>query len=68
MITRKSKHEFRVSFPRMSNNELHDMKDWCEATFGQGGRNTKNQWRYGWLPSKNDIFYFRTEKDALFFH
>jgi len=67
MITRKSKHEFRVSFPRMSSNDVHTMRDWCRETFGEGGRNPKCQWRYGWTHHDNDIFYFRTEKDALYF-
>lgn len=51
----------------MSANDVHTMRDWCRETFGEGGRNPKCQWRYGWTQHDNDIFYFRTEKDALYF-
>lgn len=79
MITRKSKHEWRVEVPltreiTKSNQEWEDMIDWCHKTFGPGGRNKKYRWRFGWTRRARDIdrlyvdtFYFRNEKDAMFF-
>lgn len=70
MITRKSKHEFRVKVPvgnLVNTDLLAAMKDWCFTTFGTSGRNSEHRWRHGWVPGGQDIFYFRNEKDALLF-
>lgn len=70
MIKRKSKHEFRISVGDTSlvpytANDLHNLKDWCKQQFGEPGK--KARWRYGWVYRDTDTFYFRDEKDALFF-
>ena len=71
MITRKSKNEFRVTVPCGSTpvtvDDVREMRLWCLQTFGNGGRNPKCQWRYGWVNRDSDTFYFRKERDALFF-
>ena len=46
---------------------IREVIDWCTETYGPGGRNKKYRWRYGWVYREKDTFYFRTEKDALFF-
>ena len=67
MIIRKSKHEFRVVLTEKSTTDVRNMRDWCSETFGNGGRNPKYRWRYGWLQDYDDVFYFRSERDALYF-
>ena len=72
MIERKSKHEYRVCLGNTSlvpytPGQLHEVLEWCQAIYGPGGRNKKYKWRYGWLARGKDTFYFRNEKDALFF-
>lgn len=70
MIKRKNKHEFRVTAPvnkPVTNADLEEMRDWCANTFGPGGRKREYRWRYGWFNRDADTFYFRNEKDALFF-
>lgn len=73
MITvRKSKHEYRVLLDKNSKStytqdELKNVISWCNEIYGPGGRNKKCKWRYGWLNSAGDTFYFRDEKDAAFF-
>ena len=72
MITRKSKHEYRISFGKTvpkpyTPEELRQALKWCEEIFGPSGRNKKYRWRFGWADRYEDYFYFRTEKDALFF-
>lgn len=69
MIKRKSKHEYRIDLnPKYTHDELHEMLAWCKENFGEGGRNNKCLWRYGWI-TKNVkyVLYFRHEKHALFF-
>lgn len=73
-IDRKSRKEFRVTVPHRDEKDeptVRDMYKWCQATFGEDGRNRKCQWRYGWLKDFDSpltyYFYFRKEKDALFF-
>lgn len=70
MIIRKSKNEFKVNAPLNSPvtaENIDEMRQWCTNIFGQGGRNKKCGWRYGWVDRTHNSFYFRTEKDALFF-
>ena len=70
MITKISKHEYKVAVPLVKPvtvEDLDDMRKWCTSTFGTGGRNLKYRWRYGWISGISDSFYFRNEKDALFF-
>ena len=67
MITRKSKHEYRVSLKGLATTDLHETRDWCSNILGPGGRNKKCKWRYGWTQHNDDMFYFKTEKDALHF-
>jgi len=70
MIKRKSKHEYQVNMGIRSPytpEELKETIDWCTEIFGPSGRNKKLRWRYGWTERNEDKFYFRHEKDALFF-
>ncbi len=72
MVERKSKHEYRVHLSKITPHpttaeELREAQNWCTDTFGPGGRNKKYRWRYGWVQRTTDIFYFRNEKDAMFF-
>jgi hypothetical protein len=72
MIVRKSKHEYRVSLGDTSlvpytPEQLNEVLEWCKEIYGPGGRNSKYKWRYGWVHRVEDFFYFRDEKDALFF-
>lgn len=72
MIKRKSSHEYIVDIregkPSIYDHaeELLKMRSWCHDTFGPGGRNKSCRWRYGWTHTRN-YFYFKYEKDALFF-
>lgn len=62
---RKSKYKHKVMFePSRSVNEHRPIREWCETTFGPGGR--KNRWRFGWT-DKSDTFYFKNPKDATMF-
>jgi hypothetical protein len=65
MITqeRKSKYKHKITVPRTNQHE-HDMRTWCEHSYGPGGR--KNRWRFGWI-DKDSTFYFRSGKDAMMF-
>ena len=72
MIKRKSSHEFRVSLADTSlvpytGSQILEVINWCKETYGPGGRNPRCKWRYGWVSRDKDTFYFRNEKDALFF-
>lgn len=72
MIVRKSKHEFKVSLGDTglvpyTPMQLHEVLEWCQKNFGKGGRSKKYKWRYGWIHRDKDTFYFRQEKDALYF-
>lgn len=71
MISRKSKHEFVVRVPMNADpvtvEDVHDMRAWCTQMLGDGGRNPKCHWRYGWLDRYYDTFYFKKERDALMF-
>lgn len=71
MITRKSKHEFKVTVPignkPVTVDDLDAMIAWCEQTLGLDGRNPKYRWRYGWIDQTKDSFYFRHESDAFMF-
>jgi len=65
MITqeRKSKYKHKITVPGNHKHE-HDMRDWCEQSYGPGGR--KNRWRFGWVQT-DSTFYFRSGKDAMMF-
>jgi len=72
MITRKSKHEYRINFGKIVSKpytpeDLRQALKWCAEVFGPSGRNKKYRWRFGWADREADYLYFRTEKDALFF-
>lgn len=69
MIKRKSKHEFRVQLEikPYTHDDLQEVLQWCKDNFGEGGRNKRCIWRYGWVHRYADTFYFKFEKDALLF-
>jgi hypothetical protein len=76
MIERMSKHEYKVAVKinkpyADADDDLREIIKWCKEKFGRGGRNKKYVWRYGWVTSfgtgREDTFYFKFEKDALFF-
>ena len=39
---------------------------WCTEQFGEGGRNQRCRWRYGWVHSA-DTFHFKHEADVTLF-
>jgi hypothetical protein len=69
MITqqRKSKYKHKVTF-KGGHKDVphHQINEWCERTFGPGGRSKKLRWRRGWT-DKDDTFYFKSDKDAMLF-
>ena len=69
MITqeRRSKYKHKITItPSLAGSEHHEMKEWCEQTFGPGGRSKKLRWRFGWT-DKTDTYYFKSSKDAMMF-
>jgi hypothetical protein len=69
MITqeRKSKYKHKVIFESGHTvASFKEIRDWCEKTYGPGGRSKKLRWRVGWT-DKSDTFYFRNSKDAMLF-
>lgn len=71
MITqeRKSKYKHKIIMARAGNTWTApkvdtEMREWCETTFGPGGR--KHRWRFGWT-HKDSTFYFKSSKDAMMF-
>lgn len=63
--TRKSKFKTKVEFgPRWANCEHEEIRKWCAAHFGPGGR--KSQWRFGWTDEKS-TYYFKKGADATMF-
>ena len=71
MITRKSKNQFLVKVPcgetPVTTDDVRDMRLWCLQVLGEGGRNPKCKWRYGWVERQHTSFYFKKERDALMF-
>ena len=63
---RKSKYKHKVIFTDKVNVHHHEIREWCEKSFGPGGRSKKLRWRMGWT-DKNDTYYFKSGKDAMFF-
>lgn len=64
---RKSKYKHKVVFtPARASSEQTEIKQWCEKTFGPGGRSRKYRWRYGWTDTEN-VYYFKSGKDAMLF-
>ena len=63
MITqeRKSKYKHKIT---VKGNHAYDMREWCEQSYGPGGR--KQRWRFGWVQT-DSTFYFRSGKDAMMF-
>jgi len=68
MITqeRKSKYKHKVIFKGQPTCSHSEIKQWCEQTFGPGGRSKKLRWRVGWT-DKDDTYYFKSSKDAMMF-
>lgn len=68
MITqeRKSKYKHKITMPPNWDNGHDEMVDWCNRSFGPGGRSRRLRWRYGWTEKAN-TFYFKSSKDAMMF-
>jgi len=69
MITqeRKSKYKHKVMVDSGTDSvSFKEMREWCEKSFGPGGRSKKLRWRVGWTDSI-DTFYFKSGKDAMMF-
>lgn len=69
MITqeRKSKYKHKIVIsPARARDEHVEIKEWCEQSFGPGGRSKKLRWRFGWT-EKQDVYYFKSSKDAMMF-
>lgn len=67
---RKSKHKYTVCLGQTSlvpytHEDIDEIISWCIENFGPSGRNRR--WRHGWIIREKDTFYFRNEKDALWF-
>ena len=63
---RKSKYKHKVTFKGNTGLSHHEIKEWCEQSFGPGGRSRKLRWRMGWT-DKDDTYYFKNSKDAMLF-
>jgi len=65
MITqeRKSKYKHKITVSG-GHTHGHDMRKWCEDSYGPGGR--RNRWRFGWT-QKDSTFFFKSGKDAMMF-
>jgi hypothetical protein len=62
---RKSKYKHKITMtPSTAGSEHRNIKEWCEKTYGPGGR--RNRWRFGWT-DKSDTYYFKSGKDAMLF-
>lgn len=68
MITqeRKSKYKHKVMFSARMVAKHNEIQDWCNRSFGPGGRSKKLRWRFGWT-DKHDTYYFKSSKDAMLF-
>lgn len=69
MITqqRKGRDKFVVVFsPAWADPEQEEIRQWCTASFGPGGRNKRCAWRYGWTDTTNN-YYFKHEKHVMLF-
>lgn len=68
MITqeRKSKYKHKVMFTGQSIKRHDEIMEWCNQSFGPGGRSKKLRWRFGWT-DKTDTYYFKSSKDAMMF-
>jgi hypothetical protein len=66
MITteRKSRYKHKITVPTTDSHLLWEMREWCEDTYGPGGR--KQRWRFGWI-DKASTFYFKSSKDSMMF-
>lgn len=64
---RKSKYKHKVVFQGgLYQATFAEVREWCEQTFGPGGRSRKYRWRVGWT-DKDDTYYFKSGKDAMLF-
>lgn len=63
---RKSKYKHKISFTSEVKVRQSEVREWCEKTFGPGGRSRKFRWRMGWT-DKTDTYYFKSGKDAMLF-
>ncbi len=67
LFEHKGKNKHRVIFtPAWADCEHDEIRQWCEQTFGPGGRNKKCRWRYGWTNVGN-VYHFKEKRDAQFF-
>jgi len=72
MIVRKNKNEYRVELGKVLSypytlDDINSIMEWCKDNFGFSGTGKNNKWRYGWVQGASDYFYFKSEKDALYF-
>jgi hypothetical protein len=63
---RESKYKHKVTFTGNTGLSHHEIKEWCEKTYGPGGRSKYLRWRFGWTDEK-DTYYFKSGKDAMLF-
>lgn len=64
MITTERKSKYKHKITVHGSKHEHDMREWCESSYGPGGR--KMRWRFGWT-QKDSTFFFRSSKDAMMF-
>lgn len=66
-VERKSKYKHKIIIsPSLAGSEHEEIQQWCEQSFGPGGRSKKLRWRFGWT-DKTDTYYFKSGKDAMMF-
>ena len=63
-VERKSKYKHKITMPGLKGDQEHEIIDWCEQSYGPGGR--KQRWRFGWI-QEDSTFYFKSGKDAMMF-
>lgn len=69
IVERKSKYKHKVIMARKDTGWSSPkvdpaMREWCEQSFGPGGR--RHRWRFGWT-HEDATFYFRKGADAVQF-
>lgn len=67
MIHKAYKDQKRISFYDLNTPfgiGRDEIVQWCEISFGQGGRGKNHRWRFNWSDSN---FYFKYDTDITLF-
>lgn len=63
-VERRSKYKVKVTIQGDHNRDA--IHNWLYNTLGDGGRNKKLRWRFGWTGDRR-TYYFKNEEDATMF-